>query len=199
MTQKIKKLGLGILLLMLASFAPNKLPKKFTGLLDNAGLTFESPVGFKPTKIIENKQMNYEYAIKHKKENFEVRFAIRPLEGLLRNYREREKNKKQGEININPNTIYASLLEVTALNISGGQTTEIVEFDTQAVKAEFNADWGATTLVKLEEEFGQSYQYCLIVAIHKDDLGDAYCFFLANSLEQIKELSQPAFYSLKFK
>lgn len=196
---KIKTLITGILLLVLTSFTSDNVPKTFTDLLDRANLTFQKPAGLEETKIINNRQMNYEYAIKYPKKKFEVRYAIRPLDDLLRDYEEKEKNKNPGDVNIHPNQLYSSLLQVTTLNISGGQLPEIIEFEKEAVKQEFNADWGATVLVEVGKEFGQDYKYCMIVAIHKDNVADAYFFYLSETTEGFDELMTPAFHSLTFK
>lgn len=196
---KIKTFSTGLLLLVLTSFTSDNLPKTFSDLLDRANLTFQNPTEFIETYIIDNQQMNYEYAIKHPKNKFEVRYAIRPLDNLLRDYEEKEKNKKPGDINIHPNKLYSSLLQVTTLNISGGQLPEVTVFDKQAVKQEFNADWGATTFVEVGKEFGQDYKYCMIVAIHKDNFADAYFFYLSDTKDGFDELMNPAFHSLKFK
>ena len=195
----IKTFGTGILLLVLTSFSSPDLPKTFTDLLDRANLIFQKTEGLEATKIIENRQMTYEYAMKYPKKNFEVRYAIRPLDNLLRDYEEKEKNKKSGDINTHPNGLYSSSLQAITLNISGGQLPEIAVFDEQAVKQEFNADWGATTFVEVSKEFGQQYQYCMIVAIHKDNIADAYFFYLSNSKDGFEELMFPAFHSLRFK
>src|SRR4029078_4003442 len=130
------------------------------------------------TDPIENRQMNYEYALISKSKDFEVRYAIRPMDNFIKEYNEREKNKKPGEINIHPNKFYAQTFQATVLNISGGQLPESTTFDKDAVKSEFNADWGATTTVELGKEFGQDYKYCMVVAIHKDNVGEAYYFYL---------------------
>lgn len=195
----IKTFGTGILLLVLTSFSSPDLPKTFTDLLDRANLIFQKTEGLEATKIIENRQMTYEYAMKYPKKNFEVRYAIRPLDNLLRDYEEKEKNKKSGDINTHQNRLYSSSLQAITLNISGGQLPEIAVFDEQAVKQEFNADWGATTFVEVSKEFGQQYQYCMIVAIHKDNIADAYFFYLSNSKDGFEELMFPAFHSLRFK
>jgi len=190
----------GFLFLAISSFASdNVLPKSFTDILVKANMTFEMPKGLIETTIIENRQMNYEYALKYPDKRFEVRFAIRPLGKLISDYREKETNKKPGEIFLNPNKLYSSLFKATVLNISGGKMPENMEFDKASVKVDFNADWGATTFVVPGKEFGQDYKYCMVVAIHKDDFGDAYIFFLADSTDKFSELSDPAFYSLKFK
>ncbi|WP_298146309.1 hypothetical protein [Flavobacterium sp.] len=195
----VKTLRAGLLLLILTSFSSDKLPKTFTDLLDRGNLTFQKPTGLEETQIIKNLEMNYEYAIKYPQRKFEVRYAIRPLDNLIRDYNEKEKKKNRGEINIHPNKLYSSLLQVTTLNISGGQLPELTVFDKHAVKQEFNADWGATTFVEVGKEFGQEYKYCMIVAIHKDNCADAYFFYLSDTKDGYDELMDPAFHSLKFK
>jgi hypothetical protein len=196
---KIRLATIGLLFFTLTSFKSDNLPKEFTDLLIRAGLTFQQVQGLEEIKTIQNRQMNYEYAIKYPNKKFEVRYAIRPLDNILNDYREKEKNKNKGDININPNKLYSSLFQATILNISGGKLPEITTFEKDAVKEEFNADWGATTFVELGREFGQDYKYCMIVAIHKDNLGDAYIFYLSDSKVGFNELVDPAFYSLRFK
>lgn len=196
---QIKKTVAGLLTLVLMSFSADNLPKKFSDLLDRAQMTFIAPEGLKSTRIIENRQMNYEYALKYPATDFEVRYAVRPLDYLLKDYEQKEKNKKPGDINIHPNKFYNTSLQATILNISGGQMPEIKAFDKHAVKQEFNADWGALAFFETGKEFGQDYKYCLVVAIHKDDVADAYFFYLAKSQDRFDELMQPAFHSLKFK
>jgi hypothetical protein len=186
-------------MVVLTSFTSYTLPKTFTGLLKRANLTFQKPSGFEQTNNIENRQMNYEYALKYPQKNFEVRYAIRPLDDLISDYEKKEKNKKPGDINIHPNKLYAALLKSTTLNISGGQLPDVTVFGTQAVKQEFNADWGATTFVECSKEFGQNYKYCMIVAIHKENLADVYFFYLSDSKDGFDKLMDPAFHSLKFK
>lgn len=192
----IIKIMIGVLTLMLTSFILNILPKEFTELLGRANMVFETPKEFQETKIIENQQMNYEYAIKSSKKNFEIRFAIRPLDSTLKEYQ--EKKNKKGNIIIDPNKIYSTSYVATILNITGGHLSKINVFDKGAVKQEFNADWGATTFVEVSKEFGQDYKYCMFVTIHKDNFGDAYIFFLSDSKEDFDELAQPAFHALKF-
>lgn len=196
---KIKLATIGLLFFILTSFTSDNLPKEFTDLLIRAGLTFQKVSKLEVTKTIRNRQMNYEYAIKYPNKKFEIRYSIRPLDKILSDYLQKEKNKKKEDINIDPNKLYSSLFQATILNISGGQLPEITTFEKAAVKDEFNADWGATTFVVLEKEFGQDYKYCMIVAIHKDNFGDAYIFYLSDSKVGFNELVDPAFYSLRFK
>lgn len=197
---KIRQLTLaGLVFFLLTSFTSGTLPKEFTRLLKQGGLVFTAPEGMVETPVIANRQMNYEYAVKYPGKSFEVRYAIRPLDNLIKDHEKNEKNKKPGDVYIHPNTLYSSLFQVTLLNISGGQLPEITEFGKEAVKGEFNADWGAVALVEVGKEFGQNYTYCLAVSIHKNDAADAYFFYLSDSREEIEELMDTAFHSLKFK
>lgn len=151
-------------------------PLSFQSLLDLNEMTFIEPAGFIEVDTIGNRQMNYEKAFKHPSENFEVRYAIRHHEYGF----------------------YKQILSVTLLNISGGQLPECNYFGTEAVKSEFGADAGATAMVRVGEEFGQDYKYCLLVYIHKKGIGDGYIFYLADDHEIIPDLMLPIFHSLKF-
>lgn len=196
---RLKIIIIILLSIALISFQERKLPKIFARLLDRGELTLIKPGGLIEVQPIENEQMNYEYALKYPDKNFEIRYAIRPLDIVMKEYNESMKNKKEGEIILHPNKYYSPSMQATVLNISGGQLPNISAFDSQAVKNEFNADWGATTFVELGEEFGQSYKYCLVVALHKDDIADAYIFFVSDTKVDFDKNMQIAFHSLKFK
>lgn len=196
---RLKIIIIILLSIALISFQERKLPKIFARLLDRDELILIKPSGLIEVQPIENEQMNYEYALKYPDKNFEIRYAIRPLDIVMKEYNESMKNKKEGEIILHPNKYYSPSMQATVLNISGGQLPNISAFDSQAVKNEFNADWGATTFVELGEEFGQSYKYCLVVALHKDDIADAYIFFVSDTKVDFDKNMQIAFHSLKFK
>lgn len=184
--------------LLFVSTSTNAQSTLYNNLLQRSTLTFLQPEGFDTIPVIQNSAMEYEFAIKHRTKNFEVRYAIRPLDTLLQEYTEKEKNKQPGDINLNPNNLYATLLKATTLNISNGYLPEMVVFDKTAVKEEFNADWGGTTYVEVGKEFGMGYKFCMIVAIHKDNIADAYLFFLSDNAENFNDIMLDAFHSLKF-
>ena len=174
-------------------------PDQFSELLTRSDLIFTQPENFTSVEIVDQNNMQYEYALKHNSKNFEVRYAIRPLDELLKTYEKKEKNKKEGDINIHPNKLYKTLLQSTTMNISGGYLPEMVVFDSLAVRQEFNADWGATTYVEVGNAFGANYKYCITVAIHKNNVADAYLFFLSDNTENFDDVMLTAFHSLKFK
>ncbi|MES2239168.1 MAG: hypothetical protein V4497_02800 [Bacteroidota bacterium] len=197
--KKITILAIGLFLIILTSFTTEKTISGFQEKLLEAKMSFEMPKDFKEVPIISNMQMNYDYAIKHVEKNFEVRFALHPLDKMLKDHIEKEKNKKPDEVNFNPNKLYQGSFVAIAFNIAGGKMPKgSSTFPKEAIKSEFNADWGAMTMVEAGKEFGQDYKYCMMVALHKEDVADAYYFYLANDQQTLKELMQPVFHSLKF-
>jgi hypothetical protein len=195
-----KIITIGFIVVFLCSFTKEETVSEFQEKLLKSKMNFEMPKGFQETAIIPNNQMNYDFAIKHKERDFEVRFAIHPLDDRMKNYLDKEKSKQSGEINKNPNELYQGSFLAIAMNISGvfDKIPRTSTFPPEAIKAEFNADWGALTMVETGKEFSTVYKYCMTVAIHKDDVADAYYFYLANDQQTLKELMQPVFHSLKF-
>lgn len=181
----------GIFFITQASFAQNELPEKFTDGLKRAKMTFNMPEGYTETDIIQNPHMSYEYAIKHNSEKIEIRYAIRPMDEMLRKYEE-------NEIKMHPNKILqASVIAVSAnINISGSRPN-LSPFNADAVNKEFNADKGWTVLVEARQGFDNGYKYCLMVSIFKENLGTAFYFYMADDPKAFIEIL-PIFHSLKF-
>lgn len=170
--------------------------EEFKALLDDCGMVVSIPEGMVECNIVTNDDMEYEYAVKYPDKNFELRYAIRPIR-----YKEyANEDIKQEFENIAPfrNSSYAIILQTVILNITGGNDFPVQVFETKAVNNEFNADWGATTFIQLNSDFGKGYKYCLIVAIHKKDVADAYYFYLSDTTDHFSKNMQPLFHTLKF-
>ena len=157
-------------------------------------MEFSEPEGLNPKAPIENNQMNWD--ISFSDGSSEIRYAVQPLGKLIERYKEFEKNKKEGNAMIHPNKIHFSALQATVLSIAGGRLPELDEFDSEAVKSEFNADWGATTLVAPSGRFAQEYRLCMVIALHKDDCANAYIFYMANSQNDLQKLMAKSFHQL---
>lgn len=178
-----------------------KLSKDFQKLLERSNMSFEPIQSWKKTKIIDNYQMGYQYALKHPTENFEVRYSINPLDDDLKQYAE-EMKKDSSSTRLHPNHYYKSSMYAILSNVSDGKVGLGAKFNTfpkESVRKEFNADWGATAMLEVGKTFGQKYKYCMVVAIHKDNQADAYYFYLGDNPEDFPKLMQGMFYSLKFK
>ena len=186
--------------LILTAFSLASLPKDFKKALERAKLTFTPTDGLIEVKTIPNDQVGYDYAIKYKDKDFEVRYLIMPLDSMVLEY-----NKSKGDTTkqvLEPNKLFHSMFLVTAMNAGMGANSgmpDINAFNSDAVKSEFNADEGGTVFINAGKEFGQDYNYCMIVGIHKDNIGDAYIFYLSKTKDGFTDLLKPAFHSLRFK
>lgn len=178
------------------------LPPGFSQLLARTRLAFLHPEGMMQVACIENGQMNYEYALKLPDHNFEIRYAIRPMDSLLIHHQNEVKN---GATAIHPNKWAGAVFNATLLNISAGgpnsgNLPEVSTFPPEAVTEEFGADWGAVAFVLLGPEFGgTTYKYCLAMTIHRDNVGDAYIFYLSDDNQTMSELMEKPFHALRFR
>ncbi|OFZ67188.1 MAG: hypothetical protein A3D92_16250 [Bacteroidetes bacterium RIFCSPHIGHO2_02_FULL_44_7] len=170
----------------------------FDSLLERAHLKFEVPENYTVVEPQFNRQMNWEASYRHPEKKFEIRIALRPMDVALAEYEHNMKTKEEGDIFIDPNKWYESTLQATILNISGGELPDYAVFGSEAVKQEFNADWGATVMVPTGEEFSFGYTYCLLVTIHKNNIGDAYVFYMLDDPEMVGQELDAVFHLLYF-
>lgn len=174
-------------------------PKEFTQVLQRAQMVFDMPKDFTETKVIQNEDLSYIYAFKSPDKKMEVRYMIWPLDSQIAKY---NRPRNEGETRIDPNTTYAKLTFMHMANISSepmDQMQDILPFDSAIVNGEFGADWGGTASVILRKTFGGKYEWCSVIALHKDKVADAWCFFLAKNKEDLLSHWDPAFFSLRFK
>ena len=189
------------LLPSIASFAgpakQGRMPDDFITLMERAGMRFDAPDGMESTPILPNRDQYYNYAMKFPGKKFEVRYAVFPLDSLTRDY---ERSKKDTSFKVvEPNSIHKTLLMTIIANTSGGGFYESNEMPAEAVAKEFNADWGAVAVYPTGgSEFGKGYKWCMVMALHKKDLGEAYYFYLCDDKDQMQELMMPSFHSLQF-
>ena len=169
---------------------------EFEALVKESGLTLNIPESFIESPIVANKNMDYEYAVKYPEKDFILRIAIRPIQYKVYP-NDSVKKAVEGKIKIR-NTTYEANMKSVLYAISGGYDYEFKAFDKASAKDEFNADWGAITLVELRSEFGKGYRFCMVMALHKDNVADAYMFFLSNSQDSFQVAMRPLFHSLRF-
>jgi len=184
------------LLFLLPLSVQGQLPKSFSSVLKRAEMIFEMPENYVEAEIIDNRHMQYDYAIKHPEKKFEIRYAIRPMDVQLLQYNE---YKKKGATVIHPNNFYPAVAMTVALNVAKTEPAPLSEFPTDAVKNEFNADKGCTTGFDVKSDFATGYKYCMMVVIQKDNIGTAYYFYLAEDSSTIMECMASVFHSLRFR
>ncbi|HXF90713.1 MAG TPA: hypothetical protein VNJ29_02150 [Candidatus Nitrosotenuis sp.] len=161
------------------------LPKKFWNLLQENKMMYSLPSGFVQTPIITNSDVEYDFAIKSKDKKMEIRYKIWPI-----------IRPEQ-----NSNNMSDAMLLTMALNISNGKMVTPNQFPEQSVKEEFGADKGSTTMVPTDSEFGKGYKMCMINVIHKENVADAYTFYLFDDPKTLIQVmgNMAVFHALKFK
>jgi hypothetical protein len=140
--------------------------------------------------------MDYDYAIKYPDKDFELRYALRPIRYKV--YASDDEKKETESQRAFRNSSKVTIFKTVILNITGGKDYEVQAFDKDAVKKEFNADFGITSFVDLNSDFGKGYKYCMLVMIHKDDVADAYYFYLSNTKDKFSENMNALFHTLRF-
>lgn len=183
------------------SFAPSN--KDWYKLLADNQLQFTKPEDYKPVAVKKNRDQYYNYALKHKKQDLELRYSIMPLAAMVAEYK-----KGDGKMGVDPNTLYSTMLKVNVMNVSqqpeyfngSGGMPQTDEFPKEAVKLEFNADAGATAAFPISEnsQYGAGYKWGTMFVIHKHNVADVTICFLSSDKELLQQNFMQVFYALKF-
>lgn len=186
------------MLVALSSYATDDLPKAFTDLLERAQMTFVVPDGYVDTELVENNHMLYEYAVKHPTEKFEIRYAIRPIDDMLKDYEEWKANPQEGVVKVDPRGLYPAIAAAVGFNIAEKMSNGGQPFPEESVKNEFGADAGMHIMVEPREAFSNGYKHCMMVAINKAEQGTAFIFYMFDDPNTFARLAMPVFYKLRF-
>lgn len=181
---------------------------RFYKLLNQTGLTFKSPLGAIKTPVVKNTEVAYNYAVKYPTRNMEIRYLVVPYTGKPMKTGKTADSKIIGTIDtaiIKKVDGYAKKLATKAGGGVEDKSIQVGGFAPEQAKKEFNADRMTYWMIPVKNNsFGTSYKFCNMVAIHKDNVGDAYIFYLSNSIQDLmknfKEIGPyNVYYSLRFK
>lgn len=166
-------------------------PNTFTDLVKANNLSFVMPVDFEQTAIKRNYNVFYQYAIKHKDSNFEIRIFVKSFKGIFKD-----------TVSFNPNKFSFSFLSAMALDASGNILPNVPEIDLfpkVGVNEEYNADWGASTAFAPNSEFGKGFSFCVLNCLRKDSRCEVYIFYMFDDFPNQRSLLEKTFYLIKFK
>lgn len=181
----------------LQAFCQNLTVEAFQKQIAESGLQFKMPEGYKIKEVKENRDLQYSFAIINTEGTMEVRYSIFPLKQMMIDY---EKSKTDPNvIMINPNNIHVGLMQANGLNMTNGKMVDIGDFPTNAVKKEFNADYGGNAFFEFNCEFGKGYKYGHFVCLHKDNIADVIITFMSNDRYTHSDLMEIPFHALTFK
>lgn len=162
-----------------------------------SGLQFKMPPGYKIKEVKKNRDLQYSFAIINSEGTMEVRYSLFPMKQMLEEY---EKSKKDPNVvMINPNNVYVGLMTANGMNMTNGTMLNIGDFPPQAVKKEFNADYGGNSFFEFNCEFGKGYKYGQFVCLHKENVANVIITFMSNDRYTHSDLMDIPFHSLTFK
>lgn len=167
-------------------------PASFPALAAGAGLVYERPQGFEETPVLVNSLWAYEHAVHQPESRVEIRYAIRPIERMEIAYDDPHSNAPD------PNHIFPMMFQTLIGLLSDGKHTPSREYPPDQARSRFNADWAAAALFDLDRRFSDHYRLALMIAMHKNQLADAYTIYLFDEYETAKPVIDATLGSLKF-
>jgi outer membrane lipoprotein-sorting protein len=188
MLSRIRQLLLYILLLLyvVPAAAQAKHPpisdqlKNFYTVLNDAGLSFTFPEGFKEIKAINNEDFSFDYAMEIPGADFEIWFQVKPQKANWDNYI-KSKNDKDTKI-ANPDSLYLDMGQAQAKAFTGDNSYLVRTIPLSAL-IRYNADAGKTYLVNLPDlQATKHYKYAMVVVLQKNHTGTLLGVCLANEL-----------------
>ncbi|OQX32212.1 MAG: hypothetical protein B0D96_09835 [Candidatus Sedimenticola endophacoides] len=168
-------------------------PDRFQGLLEEAGLTFQTPDGFSDIELKRYPTLQHERALRHADGKVEVRYAIRPLGRLEVDYNDAHSSTPE------PNHLFSMMFHTLSINLAKGTHIPSNEYPKDRAKEKFQADWASAAVFDVRPEFGEPFKQALLLAIHRNDLADAYVVVLFDDYKAQKPAIRAALASLAFK
>jgi hypothetical protein len=168
-----------------------------------SGLVFTQPEGYQVVASRPNRDVQYDYALRHPTEKYEIRYSVEPISKQdVEAFKKSSGTKEKGAAVVtDPNQMFEAKFHAIALNIAAKADNigPVQHFQPAAAKAEFGADDGMIVPMLIGSSFGDGFKLCMLVAIHKTDVADAFIFHLFDDPNEMKKQSQyTAFYALKF-
>ena len=165
----------------------------FQELLTEAGLELSVPDGFNEIELKKIPLLQHEKAIRSADGKLELRYVIRPLSRIEIDYSDPHSAVPE------PNHMFNMLFHTMIGNLTKrGSRSPTKEYSQAQAKEFFNADWAALGVFDVVPEYSGQYSQVMLLAMHKNDLADAYTVFLFNDYAEVKETVQQSMDSLKF-
>lgn len=164
----------------------------FSGLLAEAGLAFEQPEGYRSRPVEDNQLLPYEYAIRARDQALEIRYAVRPLSRIRVDYEDPHSAKPE------PNHMFPLMFEAVLGRIARHGPNPSSEYPQEQAQTRFGADWAAAAIFDVDPGFSSDHPHGLLLALHKNQLADAYAVFLFDDYERAKPALDQALAALRF-
>ena len=187
---------LSLIWLLLATqvFAQGQGSPSFQELLKEAGLSFTTPAEFEEISLQTSPFLQHEKAIRNRKGDLEIRYAIRPLQRIEIDYQDPHSAVPE------PNHMFNMLFHTLVGNLTQrGSRSPTREYSANQSKEFFNADWAALGVFDVVDAYSSEFDQAMLLALHKNAMADAYAVFLFDDYTQVKQSIQQSMTALKFK
>jgi len=182
--------GLLVLPWVLAGEAPAD--GSFQDLLAEAGMQLVPPPGFQDREVQDSVQLPYERAMADTDGTLEVRYSIRPLGRIVVDYEDPHSAKPE------PNHMFPLMFQAILGRIARHGHNPSTEYPMDQARDKFGADWAAAAVFDVDPEYSPEHSHGLLLALHKNQLADAYSVFLFHDYVQVKPLLGEALGALRF-
>ncbi len=164
----------------------------FASLLSEAGLGFVKPEQYHAVTVHDSELFPYEHSIRHDNNKLEIRYSIRPLARIEIDYEDPHNAAPE------PNHIFTMMFTALIGQLSSGGNSPHREYNSEEARQKFNADWAALSVFDVEQSYSPDYRQAFLVALHKNNLSDAYIIILFNDYSEIKADINQAIQTLRF-
>ena len=183
-------LCLVLLLFSLTAFSAE--PPRFATLLEEADLVLRPIPGTTPVAVQDNPLFPYDYALDYG-EDLKIFYMVRPLARMRIDYEDPHNAAPD------PNHLFPLLFQSLVGLLSGGNYSPSREYPPAQAQEKFRADWAAAAVFDLAPDFPSDHSQALLIAIHKNQRGDAYMLFLFDHYPAVKRRIQGALNRLAFR
>ena len=147
-------------------------PPQFAELLEATDLMLSHPLEnqYKKTRIQKNDLFNYHYAIKKKKGDLEIRYAIQSWAS------------KSEEVNAVPHITSMNLVSTLASNSEDALISYHILSDAD-LKEKYNADWGLVAYFRPKKNFSEK-KHCKMLSLFSEGKGIVSVFYLFDEVSE---------------
>ncbi len=148
--------------------------KAFEKALNKVGATFTFPEGFKEIKAVNNRDLQFNYAMELPGKEFELWLRVNSL-------KENKDFLNDNKIRVSADSAYLHLLKQQVSTLSSDENW-LMRPIPPFILGGYNADVGKTYLVNLKDSpVTRHYKYALLIAIAKYNAGSLYAICLTNN------------------
>jgi len=152
----------------------------FQKVLDEAGMTYRLPPGYRERPPEPNDVLVYHYRVANPETGVEIRYLVIPIDRIKVDYDDPHASAPE------PDHLFSLLFPsvLTQVAVDGGYREK--EYPGLEALRIFGADWAAAGVLTPNPKFAP-FAHCMVIAMHKNGRADAFEFFLADDLAALKK------------